>query len=129
MPRERSGFSPFPYSFPLTFHWLLTLKQWLQQKSRENLAKAIEAQNPPLSPLRIARRRVTPLRRIKPREEDKKRDEKKKEEARTEAGWWLHSNAALCLRRSTKDGSAGEGNWKMTRRARWRCIGRERVHR
>jgi len=42
-----------------------------------------------------------------------------KNEARTTAGWWLHSNASPCLRRSTKGGSASEGNWKMTRRAQW----------
>lgn len=28
----------------------------------------------------------------------------------------MHSNAPPCLRRSTKGGSANEGNWKMTRR-------------
>lgn len=42
-----------------------------------------------------------------------------KNEARIAADRWLHSNASPCLRRSTKGGSASEGNWKMTRRALW----------
>ena len=63
-----------------------------------------------------ASRCVMPLRHIKPRGEDEK---KKKATDRWRPGGW-HSNVAPCLRRSTKDAGASEGNWKMTRRERER---------
>lgn len=64
-----------------------------------------------------ASRCVMPLRHIKPRGEDKKRE--KKATDRWRPGGW-HSNVPPCLRRSTKDAGASEGNWKMTRRERER---------
>lgn len=47
-----------------------------------------------------------------------KKREKKATDRWRPGGW--HSNVPPCLRRSTKDAGASEGNWKMTRRERER---------
>lgn len=50
-----------------------------------------------------------------------KKREKKATDRWRPGGW--HSNVPPCLRRSTKDAGASEGNWKMTRRERERGTG------
>lgn len=47
-----------------------------------------------------------------------KKREKKATDRWRPGGW--HSNVPPCLRRSTKDAGASEGNWKMTRREKER---------
>lgn len=132
MPRARHSFRRFPAELA-SHHLLSQLSEDYKYITRIQVTRQGSSRKPKKKrrlyslPFVASRWRIMPLRRIKPRGGDRKRKRKRKKgkkERREKERQEPQSGLVVAFKRSSvskkghkESGSAGEGNWKMTRRA------------